>query len=109
MIHTEIIDLTACSTLCNYIATIVGQRGPGTNHGHVGVFQYGIVFDLHVCIYDLEQAEPHSGFGITVDDSDIMILEIIEYDVYDTHVPTMKHKVMTAIQLIKVKIKGINH
>jgi len=57
----------------------------------------------------LEQAKPHSSFGITVDDSDIVILEIIEYDVYDTHVPTTQHKVMAAIQLIKVKIKGVDH
>jgi hypothetical protein len=57
----------------------------------------------------LEQAKPHSSFGITVDDSDIVILEIIEYDVYDTHVPPTQHKVMAAIQLIKVKIKGVDH
>jgi len=57
----------------------------------------------------LEQAEPYSCGSITVDDSDIVILKIVKYDVYDTHVPTTQHKVMTAIQLIKVKIKGINH
>jgi len=57
----------------------------------------------------LEQAKPHSSFGITVDDSDIVILEIIEYDVYDTHVPTTQHKVMAAIKLIKVKVKGVDH
>jgi len=57
----------------------------------------------------LEQAKPHSSLGITVDDSDIVILEIIEYDVYDTHVPPTQHKVMAAIQLIKVKIKGVDH
>ena len=57
----------------------------------------------------LEQAKPHSSFGITVDDSDIVILEIIEYHVYDTHVPPTQHKVMAAIKLIKVKIKGVDH
>ena len=57
----------------------------------------------------LEQAKPHSSLGITVDDSDIVILEIIEYDVYDTHVPPTQHKVMAAIQLIKIKIKGVDH
>jgi hypothetical protein len=57
----------------------------------------------------LEQAEPYSCGCITVDDSDIVILKIVKYDVYDTHVPTTQHKVMAAIQLIKVKIKGINH
>ena len=57
----------------------------------------------------LEQAKPHSSLGITVYDSDIVILEIIEYDVYDTHVPTTQHKVMAAIKLIKIKIKGVDH
>jgi hypothetical protein len=60
-------------------------------------------------IFILEQAKPHSSLGITVDDSDIVILEIIEYDVYDTHVPTTQHKVMTSVQLIKVKVKGVDH
>jgi len=67
------------------------------------------VFDLHVCIYDLEQAEPHSSFGITVDDSDIVILEIIEYTVYDIDAPTSQHKILAAIQLIMVKVKGVDH
>jgi len=62
-----------------------------------------------MCVFILEQAEPHSSFGITIDDSDIVILEIIDYDVYDTHVPPTQHKVMAAIQLIKVKIKGVDH
>ena len=48
----------------------------------------------------LEQAKPHSSLGITVDDSDIVILEIIEYDVYDTHVPTIDDKIMATIQLL---------
>ena len=57
----------------------------------------------------LEQAKPHSSLGITIYHSDIVILEIIEYDVYDTHVPPTQHKVMAAIQLIKIKIKGVDH
>ena len=57
----------------------------------------------------LEQAKPHSSLGITIYHSDIVILEIIEYDVYDTHVPPTQHKVMAAIKLIKVKIKGVDH
>ena len=63
-----------------------------------------------MCIYDpeLEQAEPYGSLGITVDDSDIVISEIIKYTVYDTHVPTCEHKIIAAIQLIKVKVKGID-
>ena len=57
----------------------------------------------------LEQAEPHSCFGITVYHSDIVILEIIVYDVYDMYVPTIDHKILAAIQLIKVKVKGVDH
>ena len=57
----------------------------------------------------LEQAEPYSCFGITVDDSDIVISQIIEYDVYDVYVPTIDYKILAAIQLIKVKIKGVYH
>ena len=38
-----------------------------------------------------------------------MISKIIEYDVYDAYVPTSKHKVLAAIQLFKVKVKGIDH
>ena len=69
------------------------------------------MFALHVCIYDpsLEQAEPHSSFRITVDDSDVVISQIIEYDVYDTYVPTTHDIVLAAIHLIMVKIKGVNH
>jgi hypothetical protein len=77
---------------------MVGFRSPGLYRSDVSGVQYGIVFDLHV-IFILEQAEPHSSFGITIDDSDIVISQIIEYDVYDTHVPTFKHKVLAAIQL----------
>jgi hypothetical protein len=57
----------------------------------------------------LEQAEPYRSLGVTIDDSDIVISQIIEYDVYDTYVPTFKHIVLAAIQLIKVKIKGVYH
>ena len=67
------------------------------------------MFDLHVCIYDLEQAEPYSSGGITVYDSDIVILEIIKHTVNDAYVPACENKVVTAIQLIKVKIQGIDH
>ena len=28
---------------------------------------------------------------------------------YDAYVPTSKHKVLAAIQLIKVKVKGVDH
>ena len=38
-----------------------------------------------------------------------MISEIIEYDVYDTYVPTRHDIVLAAIQLFKVKVKGIDH
>jgi hypothetical protein len=62
----------------------------------------------HVFI-GLEQTQPHSSLRITVYDSDIVIFEIIKYTVYDTHVPTSEHKIMAAIQLIKVKVKGIDH
>ena len=57
----------------------------------------------------LEQAEPHSCFGITIYHSDIVILEIIVYDVYDVYVPTSQHQILAAIQLIKVKVKGVDH
>ena len=67
------------------------------------------MFDLHVYIYDLEQAEPCRSGGITVYHSDIVILEIIKHTVNDAHVPTSKHKVVTAIQLFMVKVKGIDH
>ena len=67
------------------------------------------MFDLHVCIYILEQAEPYSSGRITVDDSDVVILEIIKHTVNDAHVPACEHKVVTAIQLIMVKIKGVYH
>jgi hypothetical protein len=38
-----------------------------------------------------------------------VILEIVKHDVYDTHVPTTQHEILAAIQLIKVKVKGIDH
>jgi len=38
-----------------------------------------------------------------------VIFKIIEYTVYDTHVPTSQHKIMAAIQLIMVKVKGVDH
>ena len=60
-------------------------------------------------IFILEQAKPHSSLGITVYHSDVVILEIVKYHVYDTHVPTTQHKVMAAIKLIKVKITGVDH
>ena len=64
-----------------------------------------------MCIYDpgLEQAEPYGSGRITVYDSDIVISEIIKLYVYDVYVPTSQHKVLAAIQLIKVKVKGIDH
>ena len=79
------------------------------NHCDVSPFQYGIVFDLHGVFITLEQAEPHRGFGITVYDSDIVIFEIIEYAVYDIDAPTSQHKILAAIQLIMVKVKGVDH
>ena len=64
-----------------------------------------------MCIYDpgLEQAEPYGSGSITVYHSDIVISEIIELYVYDVYVPTSEHIVLAAIQLIKVKIKGVDH
>ena len=88
---------------------MIGIISPGLNHCDVSPFQYGIVFDLHGVFITLEQAEPHRGFGITVDDSDIVILEIIEYAVYDIDAPTSQHKILAAIQLIMVKVKGVDH
>jgi hypothetical protein len=38
-----------------------------------------------------------------------VISEIIEYDVYDTYVPTRHDIVLAAIQLIEVKVKGVYH
>ena len=69
------------------------------------MFQYGVVFDLHVYIYDLEQAEPCGSGGITIYNSDVVILEIIKHTVNDAHVPACEHKIVTAIQLIK----GVYH
>jgi len=62
----------------------------------------------HVFI-SLEQTQPHSSLRITVYDSDVVISEIIKYTVYDTHAPTCEHKITAAIQLIMVKVKGIDH
>ena len=64
-----------------------------------------------MCIYDpgLEQAEPYGSGSITVYHSDIVISEIIELYVYDVYVPTCEHIVLAAIQLIKVKVKGVDH
>ena len=62
-----------------------------------------------MCIYILEQAEPCRSGRITIYNSDVVILEIIKHTVNDTHVPACEHKVVTAIQLIKVEIKGIDH
>ena len=67
------------------------------------------MFDLHVCIYILEQAEPYSSLRITVDDSDVVILEIIKHTWYDTHVPLWQQEIMAAIQLMTIKVKGVNH
>ena len=67
------------------------------------------MFDLHVCIYILEQAEPCRSGRITVYHSDVVILEIIKHTVNDLHVPACEHKIMAAIQLIIVKVKGIDH
>jgi hypothetical protein len=47
--------------------------------------------------------------GITVYDSDIVISKVIKDNVYDTDVPTFKHIVLAAIQLIKVKVEGVYH
>jgi hypothetical protein len=84
---------------------------PGLDTVKISSVWYDIVFALHVCIYssDLEQAEPYGSFRITVYHSDIVISEIIKHTVNDTHVPTCEHKIMAAIQLIKVKVKGIDH
>jgi hypothetical protein len=88
---------------------MIGIINPSTYDCKVSCGQYCIVFDLHVIFITLEQAEPYSSFRITVNDSDIVISQIIDYDVYDTYVPTTQHMVLATIQLIKVKIKGVNH
>jgi hypothetical protein len=67
------------------------------------------VFDLHVVFISLEQAEPYSSGRVTVDDSDIVIFTVIKHTVDDVHAPTCEHKITAAIQLIMVKVKGIDH
>jgi len=64
-----------------------------------------------VCIYHsgLEQAEPYRSFRIAVDDSDIVISKVIVLYAYDAYVPATQHKVLAAIQLIMVKVKGVDH
>jgi len=70
----------------------------------------GIKF-LHVCIYHsgLEQAEPYRSFRIAVYHSDIVISKVIVLYAYDAYVPACEHIVLAAIQLIMVKVKGVDH
>ena len=109
MLNTKTVRNGIHSALCNDITAMIGVFSPGVDHCKVSPGQDGIVFDLHACIYDLEQAEPHSCLRIAVDDRDIVILEIIKHTVEDTHVPTIEQEILAAVKLFMIKVKGVNH